>query len=155
MRKFQDLSRTEQYRRRKKAKALGVGVDEVPDARGRYANHAKGNRTARWNDGRILSSHGYVKIRVGKSHPLADPNGYAYEHLVVWISAGKPLPKKGELLHHEDEDGTNNRIENLTLKSKPKHGKEESFVHCYHCGAELKVGPNGEVPSCPCEKWRK
>jgi hypothetical protein len=32
---------------------------------------------------------------------------------------------------------------------------EETFVHCYHCGAELKVGPNGELPSCPCEKRRK
>jgi hypothetical protein len=124
MRKFQGLSRSEQYRRHKKAKALGVGVDEVPDTRGHHENHVKGSRTARWNNGRIFSSHGYVKIRVGKSHPLADPNGYAYEHLVVWVSAGNTLPKKGELLHHEDEDGANNRIENLKLKSKSKHGAD-------------------------------
>jgi transglutaminase/protease-like cytokinesis protein 3 len=47
-----------------------------------------------------------------------------YEHLVVWVSAGNTLPKKGELLHHEDEDGANNRIENLKLKSKSKHGAD-------------------------------
>lgn len=38
---------------------------------------------------------------------------------------------------------------------RPARLVEEQFVHCYHCGAELKVGPNRELPSCPCEKRRK
>ncbi len=29
--------------------------------------------------------------------------------------------------------------------------QEESFVHCFRCGRELTVGPNGELPKC-CEK---
>ena len=123
MQNFQDLSRTQQYRRMKQAKALGVGVNDIPDPRGKHGNHAKGNRNGRWNKGRIISSHGYVKIRVGRDHPLADPNGYAYEHLLVWVSAGKALPGPGELLHHEDEDGQNNRLGNLKKITKPGHGK--------------------------------
>ena len=71
----------------------------------------------------MIADNGYVKIRVGKEHPLADPNGYAYEHLVVWAAAGRALPGPGELLHHRDEVKTNNQIGNLEKLSRPKHGK--------------------------------
>lgn len=27
---------------------------------------------------------------------------------------------------------------------------EETYVHCYDCGAELKIGTNGELPVCAC-----
>lgn len=52
----------------------------------------KGSNHGRWNHEKLISSHGYVKIRVGKGHPLADPNGYAYEHLLVWVAAGNNRP---------------------------------------------------------------
>ena len=65
--------------------------------------------------------HNSLKLRVGRSHPLADPNGYAYEHLVVWVSAGNKIPEKGWLLHHENDDRTDNRIENLKLMSRADH----------------------------------
>lgn len=85
--------------------------------------HARGSEHYRWAP-RIVSSHGYVKIRVGISHPLADRNGYAYEHLVVWCSAGRPRPKRGELLHHKSEDREDNRIENLELKTRSRHNSD-------------------------------
>lgn len=75
----------------------------------------------RWNHGRIPSSHGYTKIRVGKGHPLADGNGYAYEHTVVWVSAGNRLPKPDEVLHHKNENKADNRIKNLELKKRVDH----------------------------------
>ncbi|MEY5098697.1 MAG: endonuclease [Pseudomonadota bacterium] len=71
----------------------------------------------------MLSADGYVKIRVGKTHPLAFGRGYAYEHLVVWVSAGNPRPPKGYLLHHRDEDRTNNRLENLECISRVEHNR--------------------------------
>lgn len=70
----------------------------------------------------MLSDHGYVKVRVGKEHPLADPNGYAYEHLIVWVSAGLAPPEPGFILHHRNEVKTDNRILNLELKSRSEHG---------------------------------
>lgn len=69
----------------------------------------------------MISEHGYVKVRVGRVHPLADPNGYAYEHLIVWAAAGRALPGPDELIHHIDEDKTNNRIDNLELKTRSEH----------------------------------
>lgn len=83
----------------------------------------KGDRHHRWNDERIISSHGYAKIRVGVEHPLADPNGYAYEHLVVWVSAGNPAPEKGFLLHHQNDQKSDNRLCNLECISRADHNR--------------------------------
>ena len=63
----------------------------------------------------MVNEDGYIKIRVGVGHPLADPNGYAYEHLVVWCAAGNPRPPKGFRLHHKDEHRSNNQIGNLEI----------------------------------------
>lgn len=98
--------------------------------RGRHGNHARGSAHHRWNSGRMLSEHGYVKIRVGKEHPLADPNGYAYEHLLVWIAAGRRPPGQGQTLHHENEDKTDNRLENLELLTRPDHAAEHHQMVC-------------------------
>ncbi len=91
--------------------------------RGKHGNHAKASRQHRWKVGGLLASNGYVKVRVGKDHPLADPNGYAYEHLLVWVSAGKPMPDKGEIIHHKNEDKTDNRLGNLQIMSRSEHSK--------------------------------
>ena len=89
--------------------------------RGKHGNHVKGDRHYRWNKKRITSTDGYVKIRAGHAHPLADPNGYVYEHLMVWISAGREAPPAGYLLHHSNDDKTDNRIENLKMMSRADH----------------------------------
>lgn len=81
-------------------------------------------RHPRWNGGRLRTVHGYVKLRVGRSHPLADPNGYAYEHLVIWVSAGNPRPGPGMILHHKDGNKTDNRLQNLELLSRTEHAKQ-------------------------------
>lgn len=89
--------------------------------RGKHGNQVSGAAHPRWNSGKMISADGYVKIRVGVKHPLADPNGYAYEHLIVWCAAGRPRPQMGYLLHHRDEDRQNNRLENLELKKRGDH----------------------------------
>lgn len=96
----------------------------MSDGRGKHGNHVKGKNHYRWSEDRMVSEHGYIKIRVGPEHPLADPNGYAYEHLIVWVSAGRSAPGPGELLHHDNENKTDNRLENLKLKSRYRHSVE-------------------------------
>lgn len=106
-----------------RARRLGLPIDQLPDGRGKGPK-AKGSNHYRWNKGKIINSDGYVKVRVGCNHPLADPNGYAYEHLLVWVAAGKPVPATGELLHHKDEDRQNNRIENLEIQKRGNHNRQ-------------------------------
>lgn len=99
-------------------KSTGVGRGNNPAS---WNNTKRGAEHHRWNSSRILSDDGYVKVRVGLNHPLADPNGYAYEHLVIWCAAGRPRPGPGETLHHESEDKTDNRLGNLKLLTRGEH----------------------------------
>lgn len=89
-----------------------------------WGNGKRGADHVRWNSDRIISSHGYTKIRVGTDHPLADPNGYAYEHLVVWVSSGRPRPTRGQTLHHKNENKDDNRLSNLELLTRRQHAAE-------------------------------
>jgi HNH endonuclease len=105
---------------------MADGNSRMADGRGRHGNHRRGSEHYRWNSERMYSSDGYVLVRVGVEHPLADPNGYAYEHLLVWVSAGLPPPGPGELIHHKDEDKSNNRLDNFELLTRGEHNRHHN-----------------------------
>jgi hypothetical protein len=68
-----------------------------------------------WKGGRSVASNGYVLIRVGKDHHLADVRGYAYEHrLVAEQKLGRRL-RAGEIPHHINGIKTDNRPENIEV----------------------------------------
>lgn len=109
-----------------------------------------------WRGGRVVDPRGYVLIRVGKDHPLADVRGYAYEHrLVAQASADHPLTT-GEQVHHRDEVKSHNEPANLELMPSVRHhrllhrsprnrdrlrmpGEPNPRVACAcGCGAELE-----------------
>ncbi len=113
------LERKHRYRQREHNKKYGPGVG---DMRGRHGNHASGPGTHRWNEGITHHRDGYLKVQVGVAHPLADPNGYAYLHHLVWYATGGSL--YGVVLHHVNEIKTDNRIENLAPLRRPEHNRE-------------------------------
>lgn len=78
-------------------------------------NYATGPRNAMWKGGKSIASNGYVLIRVGINHHLADVRGYAYEHrLNAEVKLGRKL-KKHEIVHHIDGNRQNNTSENLEI----------------------------------------
>ena len=111
------------YRRRKRAKKMGCSVDDLPDGRGKHLHHASGGGHYRWNNGVIINKQGYRLLRVGPEHPLADPNGYAKEHALIWVSAGNSLPATGRCLHHRNGNRGDNRLANLMEVRRGEHNR--------------------------------
>ena len=115
------VPKTTYYRRLRRARELGCPVDELPDNRGRHDNHIRGSSHCRWNNGRLVTPDGYALVRVGVTHPLADPNGYCREHVLVMCAAiGRNL-RPGEVVHHKNRDRLDNRLENLELMTAGQH----------------------------------
>jgi hypothetical protein len=74
----------------------------------------------------MTNSQGYVLIRVPEDHYLRCRDGYAREHQVV---AEKKIGRRlrpDEIVHHKNDDRTDNRPENLEVKTRSEHSR----IHC-------------------------
>lgn len=93
-----------------------------------------------------ISSHGYVKVYVGRDHPLADSSGYAYEYRLVLAERLGRKPLKEEICHHGDEDKTNNDPPNIEIKI----GNADHFLsHRKRQDLRKPGDPNSEI-RCAC-----
>jgi len=105
-----------------------------------------GAKNPNWRGGRSTASNGYVLVRVGVGHHLADVRGYAYEHrLVAEAKLGRRL-LPGELVHHVDGNKRNNDPSNLeVMQSIAHHGVE----HRMRNDLRLPAEPNTHI-ECAC-----
>ncbi len=85
------------------------------------ANRGKLNH--RWMGGIIKHHHGYIYI-YNPSHPFCNKHGQVLKHrLVMERKLGRYL-KPEEVVHHKNEDTSDNRISNLKLfKNQSEHLK--------------------------------
>jgi len=127
--------RKRRYLERQKVAKYGPDAAGV-DMRGRHGNHARGANNARWNNGRMRTSGGYIAVRVPDDHHLRQAHGYAYEHdIVAEQTLGRRLAK-GEVVHHKNGQRDDNRPENLEVATRSDHARE----HADHPGARDEFG---------------
>jgi DNA-binding CsgD family transcriptional regulator len=93
-------------------------------------------RHASWKGGRTIDGSGYVRVKLEPGdRDLAEalPGGYVLEHRLVMARAlGRKL-RDDETVHHVNGDKTDNRLENLQLRTG-KHGKGIRLA-CLDCGS--------------------
>jgi hypothetical protein len=95
---------------------------------------------------RHINKDGYVELRM-PSHPRAKPNGYVLEHIaVVEAALGHCLPN-GAVVHHINENPSDNRNSNLIVCPDRKYHRllhmrakalracgHVDWIHCLICG---------------------
>lgn len=122
------------------------GGSGMANPSGRVSARQAGSLNPNWKGGRVVASNGYVLVKVGKSHHLADVRGYAYEHRVVAEKVIGRRLKAGEQIHHVNGNKQDNKPENLEVVS----GIAEHRVRHRQPGSGLQLP--GEVnPLILCE----
>ena len=126
--------RSKKYRAKKHAERFGVGAGNMS---GKHGKHASGQKSGRWNSRTLLTSHGYVLVRVSPDHPRAfGPSRlkrfkYAYEHdIVMEASIGRFL-NASEVVHHLNGKKDDNRPDNLAIETRSQH----AVIHSSFSGA--------------------
>jgi hypothetical protein len=116
-------------------------------ARCYMANWNRGQKNGFWKGGRSTASNGYMLIRVGTDHHLADVRGYAYEHRIV---AEQKIGRRllpGEQVHHIDGNKQNNWPDNLLVVTAPEHG----VCHRKPTSALVRMpGESNPIVLCAC-----
>ena len=106
-----------------------------------------GPKNGLWKGGRTVDPRGYVLVRVGESHHLADVRGYAYEHrLVAERILGRRLRKR-EIVHHKDEIKSNNKPWNIEVV---RGGAEHRLRHRTFARGLRLPGERNRVVFCRC-----
>jgi hypothetical protein len=77
-------------------------------------HHIRKERNPKWRGGSWINKQGYVLLFMPE-HPRSDKSGQLRQHVLVCEKAfGRPLPD-GAVIHHVDENGSNNQNSNLVI----------------------------------------
>lgn len=80
----------------------------------------RGDQNPNWKGGRRIDKDGYVLIHC-PYHPFADGDGYVREHRLLMEKHLVRFLTPLEVVHHDNWNVSDNRLENLKLMTKEEH----------------------------------
>lgn len=107
----------------------------------------KGAAHPAWKGGQRIDRDGYIKT-YATDHPWPRRGGYIGEHVrLMELKIGRRI-KSNEVVHHINDDNTDNRIENLELKTGSSHSKDHRAKdkHLYKRNPKTGRYARKEVP---------
>lgn len=91
----------------------------------------------------------YILVKAPKEYPGKKyRDKYVYEHHLVWWLNTNIIFPEGYIIHHKNENTTDNRFENLELISKKTHSHIHNFKNkkipliCSFCNNPFLRSPN-------------
>ena len=100
-----------------------------PSCASRLKPHPWGDKSCRWNGGKITDSKGYVMVKLQTDdffYPMAESNGYVFEHRLVMAKHLGRCLQPWEHVHHKDGIKSHNEYSNLKLTTAGSHSIEHS-----------------------------
>lgn len=98
----------------------------TPEIRKKISETARADRNPNWAGGSWVSNEGRVFVRVPEDerhlHPTIRKDGYIQRYQYVWNTAHPEDPvQAGDVIHHRDEDKTNDDLSNLEKTTQSVH----------------------------------
>jgi len=99
------------------------------EIRAKISKGTRGEANPNWRGGQWVSNEGRVFIRIPDNerhlHPTRRKDGYIQRHQYVWNTAHPEDPvREGDVIHHRNEDRTDDRLENLEKTTQSEHARE-------------------------------
>lgn len=116
-----NVSRWESPARQKREKDKRVFCGRTCAGKGRM-----GKRHPQWRGGRTIDKYGYVLV-YKPDHPFSDYKGRVREHRIVMEKMIGRILLQSEVVHHLDDNPSNNKPSNLVLyASNAEHKAEDN-----------------------------
>ncbi len=94
-----------------------------------------GKNNPAWKGGRMLEKGKYVLIHQ-PDHPFANRHGYVREHRLVMEKALGRYLSSGEVVHHKNDNGLDNRLSNLEVHPSNGHHLKATLTGKPHAVSE-------------------
>jgi hypothetical protein len=98
------------------------------EVREKISGAIRGEAHPNWTGGTWIGDFGTVYVRVPDGergrHPTMRPDGYIRRYHYMWNTAHPSDPvRRGEVIHHRNEDHQDDRIENLEKTRQSHHAR--------------------------------